>query len=61
MELRLKILSRSELDEATKLRRYLIPLHQGGYEQPVKFAILEQTYGEGSAEGASWKPVEIIR
>lgn len=61
MELRLRILSRSELNKAADSRQYLIPLHQLGYEQPVKYAILEQTTSEGSTEGPSWQPVEVSR
>lgn len=60
-KLRIRRLTTGELRQMNidRENQLVLGLFKAGYDQPLYYGVLEETYGEGSAEGESWKPVEI--
>lgn len=58
MTLRIRLLPLKE-NPTAEIASYDTPLIPVIHNGEQRFGTLEETYGEGSAEGESWKPVEI--
>lgn len=60
MRIRLRRLSEEELEQAAYDGTPLvIPMCWAKHPDEVTYVVMECQYGEGSAEGPSWSPMEV--
>lgn len=57
--LRIRRVEGEELEDATSEGKTLIVLYNSAYEDDRGYGVLEEEYGHESAEGPSWREIEI--